>query len=196
MTYIRTVDEKEASGPVRELYESDRQAFGGLPNFTRLFSHRPEVYKAWRQLNGAIKDGMDLRRYELATVAAARRLRSSYCTLAHGSLLAERFHDAPTVQAIVNDHHAAGLDDVDVAVMDLADKVADDASSVTQDDIDRIRALGLSDTDILDVVLAAAARCFFSTALDALGVEADATYAQLDPKLRDTLTVGRPIAAS
>jgi hypothetical protein len=30
---------------------------------------------------------MDLRRYELATVAAARRLRSSYCTLAHGPVL-------------------------------------------------------------------------------------------------------------
>jgi hypothetical protein len=32
---------------------------------------------------------MDLRRYELATLAAARRLRSSYCCLAHGRVLAE-----------------------------------------------------------------------------------------------------------
>jgi alkylhydroperoxidase family enzyme len=45
----------------------------------------------WQQLNGAIKAGMDLRRYELATLAAARRLRSSYCCLAHGKILAERF---------------------------------------------------------------------------------------------------------
>jgi hypothetical protein len=34
---------------------------------------------------------MDLRRYELATVAAAKRLRSSYYALAHGSVLAEQF---------------------------------------------------------------------------------------------------------
>jgi hypothetical protein len=57
-----------------------------------------------------------------------------------------------------------------------------------------LRSVGLTDTEILDVVLAASARCFFSKALDGLGIEADAKYAQLDPELRDVLTVGRPIA--
>ena len=54
-------------------------------------------------------------------------------------------------------------------------------------------AHGLSDEEIFDVVLAAAARCFFSKTLDALGVEPDAAYAELDPAFRDALTVGRPI---
>ena len=40
-------------------------------NYERAFAERPEVYAAWQQLNGAIKQGMDLRRYELATLAAA-----------------------------------------------------------------------------------------------------------------------------
>ena len=48
-------------------------------NYERAFELRPEVYAAWVQLNSAIKAGMDLRRYELATLAAARPLRSSYC---------------------------------------------------------------------------------------------------------------------
>jgi len=48
----------------------------------RLFAHRPAVYAAWRQLVGVITENMDARRYEVATVAAARTLRSSYCTLA------------------------------------------------------------------------------------------------------------------
>ena len=78
--------------------------------------------------------------------------------------------------------------------MDLADKVADDATTVQQADIDRLRSLGLSDTEILDIVLAAAARCFFSKTLDALGVQADAKYAGVDAPLREALTVGRPIA--
>jgi alkylhydroperoxidase family enzyme len=84
---------------------------------------------------------------------------------------------------------------VDVAVMDLADKVADDATSVDQADVDGLRSLGLSDTEILDVVAAAAARAFFSKMLDGLGAEPDAHFAQLAPDLRDALTVGRPIAA-
>src|SRR5213592_1055937 len=122
MPYIETVADDSASGAAAELYEADRAVFGDLPNFTRAFSHRPDVYAAWRQLNGAIKASMDLRRYELATVAAARRLRSSYCTLAHGSVLMEKFVAPEELAAIVADHHDAGLHPVDVAVMDLADK--------------------------------------------------------------------------
>jgi hypothetical protein len=71
---------------------------------------------------------MDLRRYEPATLAAARRLRSSCCALAHGTVLIDRFLEADTVRALVEDHRTAGLDDVDVAVMDLAEKVAGDAA--------------------------------------------------------------------
>jgi uncharacterized peroxidase-related enzyme len=137
---------------------------------------------------------MDLRRYELATIAAARRLRSSYCTLAHGSVLTDKFLDPDAVRAIVTDPRTADLNSTEVAVMDLADKVADDATSIRQADIDRLRSLGLSDTEILDVVLAAAARCFFSKTLDALGVQADPKYADLAAPLREALTVGRPIA--
>src|ERR1700756_4303946 len=33
----------------------------------RSFEQRPVAYAAWQQLNGAIKSGMDLRRFELAT---------------------------------------------------------------------------------------------------------------------------------
>src|SRR4051794_26943604 len=194
MAYIDTVPEDKATGATAEVYANDRDVYGELPNFTRALSLRPEVYAAWRQLNGAIKAGMDLRRYELATIAAAQRLRSTYCMLAHGSVLADRFLEPGALRAVVADRSSAGLDAADVAVMDLAEKVADDATAIEQADIDRLRSLGLSDADILDVVLAAAARCFFSKALDALGAEPDAKYADMDPALRDALTVGRAIA--
>ena len=161
-------------------------------NYERAFAERPEVYAAWQQLNGAIKAGMDLRRYELATLAAAQRLHSSYCSLAHGSVLMEQFGEP--VREIALDRRAAGLDEVDLAVMDLAERVVADATSITDSDLQRLRDLGLSDTDIMDVVLAAAARCFFSKTLDALGVRPDASFRVLDPELLDALVVGRPIA--
>jgi uncharacterized peroxidase-related enzyme len=195
MTFITTVPEAAAAGGVAEIYEMDRGAFGFLPNFTQAFSLRPEVYLAWRQLNGAIKANMDLRRYELATVAAARRLRSSYCTLAHGTVLMEKFLDPQALRSVVENHRAADLEPAEVAVMDLADKVAEDATSIREADIARLRDYGFTDAEIVDVILAAAARCFFSKALDALGAVPDAKYGDLDPELRETLTVGRAIAA-
>jgi hypothetical protein len=65
---------------------------------------------------------------------------------------------------------------------------------VTQDDVDELRVLGLTDEEIFDVILAAAARSFFAKALDATGTAPDAAFRQLEPDLVEALTVGRPIA--
>jgi alkylhydroperoxidase family enzyme len=160
-------------------------------NLERAFALRPEVYAAWRQLVEAVKATSDERRYELATLAAARRLGSSYCSLAHGKVLAEQFYDFESVPVLPD-----GLDDADRAIMAFAEQVVDDAGAITQADVDELRRHGLSDGEIFDVVLAATIRCFFSKTLDALGVQPDAEYAELDPAFRDALTVGRPIESA
>ncbi len=163
-------------------------------NYERTFEARPDVYAAWRELLGAIKANMDPRRYELATLAAARQLRSSYCSLAHGKVLIEEFGE-PVLQ-IATDRSSAGLPEVDLAVMDLAERVADDATAIDDADLQRLRDLGLSDEEIMDVVLTAAVRSFWTKTLDALGVRPDASYRELEPQLREVLVVGRPIAES
>jgi len=196
MSWIRTPPEDGAASDVAAAYTRDREALGYVANYTRVFANRPAVLEGWRALNGAVKASMDPRRYELATVAAAVRLRSSYCALAHGKVLAEQFDGPAAVSSIATAPTAAALTPVDRAVMALADTVAAGAASMTEDDLAELRALGVDDTDILDVVLAAAARCFFSSVLDAVGAEPDAAFRSLDPAVRDALTIGRPIAES
>lgn len=178
-----------------ELLSLSSGGLGSCPvstNQERAWAQRRDVQKAWVELNTAIKANMDLRRYELVTLAAARRLRSSYCALAHGRVLAEQL-GAP-VRQIVLDRRSAGLDEADVAVMDLAERVVDDATSIGDAELRPLRDLGLTEVEIMDVVLAAAARCFYSKTLDGLGVRPDSSYSELDPELLDVLVVGRPIA--
>jgi uncharacterized peroxidase-related enzyme len=197
MAFVELIAEAEASGDVAELYESERARLGSLPNFVKAFSQRPAVYVAWRQLINEVLTTMDTRRFELVTLAAARRLRSSYCSLAHGKILVDQFIDRGTLRDVATESDDAGLDRLDLAVMALAAKVVDDATSVTADDIEELRSLGLTDADITDVVLAASARCFFSKTLDALGVQPDAAFAEIfGPELQDVLVVGRPIATA
>ena len=184
MTFIDPVPDDEAG----DLYDRERERVGYVPNYVRAFSHRPEVYWAWRDFVSAIQGASDPRRYELATLAAAKRLRSSYCSLAHGKMLVDRFYTADQVLQL-----PGGLDETDAAIVTFAEKVADDASSVTQADVQRLREVGLSDEEITDVVLAAAVRLFFAKTLDGLGALPDALYGELEPELRDELTVGRPI---
>jgi alkylhydroperoxidase family enzyme len=162
-------------------------------NFERAFEERPDVYAAWRQLLMSIRANIDPRRYELATFAAAQRLRSTYCSIMHGNVLRNELGE--DILAIANDREGT-LDAVDLAVMDLAERVVVDATSITDADLQRLRDLGLSDPEIMDVVLSAAARCFLAKTMDALDVRADAEFQDLAPELKAAFVVGRPIATA
>jgi len=180
MTYLST----PAESP---LYQTERAALGYVPNYLRVLALRPEVYDAWQQLGEAVKAGMDMRRYELVTLTAARRLGSTYCGLAHAAVLRERFYDDATLRAIVADRHDAGLAPVDVAVMDFAERVAADPATVTEADAETLRGHGLADVDIFQIVLAVCLRRFFSGVLSAVGALPDPVFDGLHPDIRAAL---------
>jgi alkylhydroperoxidase family enzyme len=84
---------------------------------------------------------------------------------------------------------------VDRALVAFATKAATDPATIGEADVGALRAHGLSDADVADVVFAVAARCFFATVLDAGGAQADAQLATtFDEPTRAELTVGRPFA--
>lgn len=196
MAFIRMIPVAEADGAVREMYRQLQGALGYVPNWAQAFSLRPGVRDGWVALLKSVQANLPARTYELATLAAARALRSSYCSLAHGRVLAEKILDAPAVTAIALDAPDSPLPPRERAMMAFAEKVAVEADRITAADVEDLRAHGYRDEEIFDVAAAAAARCFFSKLLDALGVQADSTFNELDPALRRALTVGRPVAPS
>lgn len=175
MTYLRTPTESP-------LYGAE------VPNYLRVFALRPEVYVAWQQLLSAVRSGLDERRYALVTLMAARTLGSEYCSLAYTKLLSEKFFDDQALGAILTDHHCAGLQPAEVALMDFAVTVASDPNLVSEEDIDQLHQNGLSDMDIFQVIIAVCVRRFFSGVLSAVDAAPDAVLDQLDPQFRAVLT--------
>jgi alkylhydroperoxidase family enzyme len=151
------------------------------------------VLQGWLALKNAITSGIDLRLYELATVAAATAIRSSYCSLVHGNILATSYYPAEQIASIATDEAGDALDAADAAVVGFARKVALEAEKITQEDVDGHRDLGFSDAEVFSVIVAAAARCFFSKVLDATGTLPDTILHEIPDQLRDALTVGREI---
>lgn len=195
MSFITPIEEPDATGATAEMYASEHERVGYLPRYAQAFGDRPAVYRAWRQLIAEVTSSMPPRRFELVTLAAARELRSTYCSVAHGAILAEKFLAVDDVTQLATGQVPDAFDGGERAVVAFAAKAARSAADITAEDVERVRSHGLDDAEIFDVVLATAVRCFFSTVLEATGTRADAVYSgRLDPVMRDALTVGRPIA--
>ena len=194
MAFIDTISPGESHDEVRAMYAREEEDWGFVPDYARAFCHRPRVMECWAHLLEEIRRPVDAYRIELVTFAAAYELRHSPCSLAHGAKLAEII-GKEALLAIAAGREEEVLDPTDVAIWRYARQIARDASQITLADIEDLReSHGLSDSEIFDIAANAASRCFFTKLLDGLGVDADRGFLDLDPDLRQALTVGRPIA--
>jgi uncharacterized peroxidase-related enzyme len=192
MAFIETYDEPNINDDVRAMYARQAAHWGFVPNYAKVFCHRPHVMALWAQLQSGIRKHMDKRRFELVTFAAAHELRSTLCSLAHGKALAGFISESDVV-AIARGDAPASLTPAEVAMVAFARAVARDASSIKQQDVEHLREHGFSDAEIFDIVATAAARSFWTKLIESLGVEAEPLFRSLDPPLIDALVCGRPI---
>lgn len=184
-----SIIESPADSPATQaIYERTRAAQGSVPDYTRVMAVNPEAHDAWEALVRAIAGPLGPRRWELVTLAAAAGVRSRHCRLAHGAkslpILGE-----DELRAVARDYHHAGLSDAEVAMMDFAYRVGTDSSSMDDGDALALREAGFSDREIVDIALAAAARNYFSRAIQSLGVIVESP-AVLDDELREALVQG------
>lgn len=194
MSFITTIPAAEATGDTLEMYQRQEAAWGHVPNYAKTFGERPQVMARWGRLLAEVKRPVDARRFELVTFVVAHELRHSPCSLAHGNALA-RIIGKEDVIAIARGEMPTGLSDAEIAMLDYARQIARDASKISLGQVWALKDLhGFSDAEIFDIAAIAAARCFFTKILDALGSEADASFMKIEEALRQALTVGRPIS--
>jgi Uncharacterized conserved protein len=186
MSIIVTPDDPD--GVVANFYAEDVADQGYVATHTKVMSVNPEAMTAWRALVRAIAMPMGGRRFELVTLAAALGTRSVHCRLAHGRK-SLKFIEENELVRIARDYRDAGLSDAEVAMMEFAERVSTNAPSMTDADSIRLRELGFSDREIVDIALAAAARNYYSRAIQSLAVEVD-ELPGLGDELRDALVEG------
>ena len=181
MAIIQTQNPAEASGILAEIYSKDVTDLGYVADYTRVMSVNPEAYRAWEQLVRAIVAQLGVRRYELVTLAAAQGVGSEHCRLAHGRKTLKLIGE-DQLEAIARDYRNSGLSEAEVAMMEFAERISRDSAGMTEADSLRLRELGFTDEEIVNITLAAAARNFFSRAIQALAVKVE-----VPPGLSDRL---------
>lgn len=192
MAFIDTIPAAEAQGELRAMYLRQQSAWGYVPNYAKVFCHRPEVMARWGQLLAEIKRPMDKRRFELVTFAVAHELRHSACALQHGRVLKEFVSEAQ-VLAIAEGRLDGVLSEGEAAMLGFARQIARDAPRVSAAHVASLEQHGYSAAEIFDIAAAAAGRAFFTKLLDALGVQPDSPFLACEEAFRRALTLGRAI---
>ncbi len=183
MSYLHEIEYDRATGQLRELYDTFIKESGYVPHHKSVFSLRPDVLASWLETTRLIRSHMRLRPFELVTLAASVAIGCKYCVLAHGAVLARNGFSEDQLIAILRDFREAGLEPVEVRMMDLSRKLSTEPRTVTAMDIQCLRDDGLTDAEITDVALVAAERNFYSRYFDALGTEPDPQLKAQVPRL-------------
>ena len=195
MSFLKTVSEEDATGEIAQTYASERQQRGYVMDATKVMTTRPEILPAWEEFYSLVRGKFTLssREWKLITLIAAKQIHSTYCSVVYGKALIDQFGSAEQVLKIQQDYHQAGLSARDVAMLEYAEKVCNDAPAISQADIDRLRQHDFSDQQIFDIAFCASLRNFMSRFYDAVGATPDEEFRALAPGFLQPLTVGRPL---
>ena len=190
--FLQTIAEEEATGRIAEIYKMQKSQLGFVMEAAKCFTARPDLLPAYTDFSDKVRSGFSLgqREWRLITLVAAKHIPSTYCSYVYGKQLIGDLGSKEAVMAVQRDFRTAGLSDKDVEMLAYAEKIAEDASQVTQTDIDRLRSVGFADQEICDIALCAAFRCFVSRFFDAMGAGPEAAFVDDDEEFRTTMTVG------
>jgi uncharacterized peroxidase-related enzyme len=191
--FLQTINEEESTGRVAEIYATQQAQLGFVMEAVKCFTARPDLLPTYTEFSEKIRAGftLGLREWRLITLIAAKHIPSTYCSYVYGKQLIVDLGSKETVIAVQRDFRTAGLSDRDVEMLTYAEKIARDASQISQLDIDRLRSVGFTDPQICDIALCAAFRCFVSRFFDAVGAGPEAAFIDSDEGFRTEMTVGR-----
>jgi uncharacterized peroxidase-related enzyme len=173
MAWIRTLNEDEVMGSLRQVYETELGRLGFVMEATKALSINADLALAVDTFTSAVKLASALSPQErrLISLVVADRLRSTYCVLVYASEVERDLGGLDRVQSVLRDYHSAGLSTREVAILDYA--VAATIGHPSEALVTRLRSVGLDDRAIIDVAVWANLRAFRSKIYEALGVRTD-----------------------
>lgn len=180
------------------LLEADTADGGHVMNLTRLWAWRPDLAVEFWTLRRNLMMRCKLSRRDLVIAACAcvSRLGDSYCSLSFGTVLSG-LTDASTAAALLHGEAPAALTARELAIAAWARKVAAQPNATEREDVELLRAAGLSDKDIFELTTFVAFRIAFAMVNDALGAQPDWQMAEAaPPEVRAAVDYGRPPAAA
>lgn len=157
-TRIQPVEPQLATGAIKQTFEQLQERFGMVPNLQRILANAPAALEGLTSLAAALAGGTfdDRTRERLALTVAESNL-CAYCLSAH-AFVGERIGQS---HGEIDDAiRARATDPKTDAILKLARSIVVQRGELTDGDLERARAAGLSDGEIVETVANVALNIF------------------------------------
>ena len=174
MSWINEVEVDEASGHLARIYEALVEKRGKVSNILKVHSLNPEAMGNHLDLYMTLmfgKSGLSRAEREAIAVVVSAENDCAYCVNHHAEAWKRYIKDDETLNMLMT---ADGLETLKPRLSNVvrhAEKLTSAPEAMTESDLGELRAVGLSDEDILDLTLITAYFNFVNRIALGLGVE-------------------------
>lgn len=174
MSWIDEIDVADAEGRLAEVYGELTEKRGKIANILKVHSLHPEALANHTDLYMTImfgKSGLSRGEREAIGVVVSANNDCAYCVNHHLEALRRYIKDEETLGMLST---SDGLETLEPRLSNIvrhAEKLTNAPGAMTESDLGELRAVGLSDRDILDVSLITAYFNFVNRLALGLGVD-------------------------
>jgi len=173
MSWIEEIEASDADGKLEAMYTELVKQRGKVSNILKVHSLNPDAMGNHLDLYMTImfgKSGLSRTEREAIAVVVSANNDCAYCVNHHAEALRRYINDDETLEMLMS---ADGLETLEPRLSNIvrhAEKLTSAPSAMTESDLGELRAVGLSDSDILDLTLIVGYFNFVNRIAQGLGV--------------------------
>jgi len=147
-------DINDVPDDIKERLLAVQEKAGFVPNVFLVLAHRPDEWRAFFAYHDALMEkdsGLSKAEMEMIVVATSNDNNCQYCVVAHGAILRIRAKNPLIADQVAVNYRKADITPKQMAMLDFAMKVSNDAQSIGDEDFETLRGHGFTDEDIWDI---------------------------------------------
>jgi uncharacterized peroxidase-related enzyme len=158
MSTFRSITPGEATGLNKELFDGLQRKLGMVPNLAQQLANAPAALKAYLGFGAALNEGkLTAKQREQIAVAVANVNHCDYCLSAHNALGSLQGLTKPELEAA---QFGESSDKKDAAILSFAVKIVEHRGHLPAREVETLRAAGVADQEIVEVIAAVAVNIF------------------------------------
>lgn len=174
MSWIKEIDESNATDKLKENFEEIKQKRGKISNIMKVHSLNPEAMKRHMELYVTLlfgRSGLSREIRELIAVVVSNTNQCNYCINHHAEALNHFWKDKQKIKKFLQNHKTANISEKKQKIIDYVTKLTKKPEEMKKTDIENLLNIGFTDEEILNINLIACYFNFVNRIALGLGVE-------------------------